>query len=116
MRYLFLIASALWLVARATAHHARQRGNRVRRYAARPLAPRPSVVTGPIPLITPLMASGVEAPPLPPRPVLPWQAPAPAPVDVLRADRTRLGVAVLLDISQPRPVRSPGRHRAEVAA
>lgn len=118
MRYLMLTLSALWLVARAAAHHTRRRGARVRRYAARPLAPAPVTATGPIPLITPLAASGAPAPPLPPEPVLPWQQePRPEPVDVLaRIDRSRLGLGVLLDLSEERPVRRPGRHRAAVAA
>jgi hypothetical protein len=61
--------------------------------------------------------TGQAAPPLPPEPVLPWARESrPAPVDVLRTDRSRLGVAVLLDLSQPRPLRRPGRHRAAVAA
>ncbi|WP_019610847.1 hypothetical protein [Nocardiopsis sp. CNS-639] len=86
MRYLLLIASALWLVARAAAHAVRRRGARVRRYAAAPLPPRPHVITGPIPLILPSQTTGTAAPPLPAPKALPWRtlAPAPAPIDVLQ--------------------------------
>ncbi|PDP85734.1 hypothetical protein CQJ94_18395 [Glycomyces fuscus] len=124
MRYLFLIASALWLLARASAHAVRRRAARVRRYAAAPPAPRPHVVTGPIPLVLPSQTTGAAAPPLPAPKALPWHGPAPAPVavDVLRADRSRLGVPVPSGPpALPAPLlsrqeRYSGRHRAAVAA
>ena len=65
MRYLFVIFSALWRVARALVDAARRRSGRVRRYAAEPRAPRPNVVTGPIPLLLPSSRTGAVAPPLP---------------------------------------------------
>ncbi|WP_047871411.1 hypothetical protein [Nocardiopsis sp. RV163] len=103
MRYLFLIASALWLIARAAARAVRRRGARVRRYAAAPLPPRPHLITGPIPLIPPSRTTGTAAPPLPAPKALPRRALtcAPAPIDVLR----RRCEKPLLD-----------RHRAVVAA
>jgi hypothetical protein len=118
VRYLSLIASALWPPARTSARHARRRGSRVRRYASRPLAPRPHVITGPIPLPTPRMVSKAEIPPLPPRPVLPWETErTPEPVDVLqlgRVDRSQLGVRILPGVSCQG--KRPGRHRRTVAA
>lgn len=119
LRLIALVASALWLVGRAAAHAVRRRGSRVRRYA-QPGPARPHVITGPIPLITPRTASGVEAPPLPVRPSLPWETAPVARFDVLacrrdqlrraeeerplthaRVDRSRLGLTVLLDLSAP---------------
>ncbi len=118
MRYLSLIASALWPTARTSARHARRRGPRVRRYASRLPAPRPHVITGPIPLLTPRTAPGAEIPPLPPRPVLPWEAEWTfEPVDVLQlrsADRYQLGVRILPGVSCQE--KRPGRHRRTVAA
>ena len=94
MRYLIPTLSGLLLVSRALAHHARvavrRRSQRVRRYAreVRPALPsRP----GPVPLVASLTTSGVPAPCLSPRP---W---SPSGVD-----RSRLGLAVLMDISTDR--------------
>ncbi|MFD3688678.1 hypothetical protein ACFWTE_28115 [Nocardiopsis sp. NPDC058631] len=82
MRYPFVIFSALWPVARALVDAARRRSGRVRRYAAEPRAPRPNVVTGPIPLLLPSSRTGDLAP------VVPLAARR------RRADRPRLGTLI----------------------
>lgn len=83
MRYLFLLLSALWLVARAVAHALRRRrSSRVRRYAKRPA---PAAVV----LQLPTARTGTPAPALPPAPPRVGRhralAPAPAPVDLFAA-------------------------------
>ncbi|WP_285731409.1 hypothetical protein [Nocardiopsis sp. ATB16-24] len=97
-RYLLLALSAVSLVTRALVHRTRvtvrRRAHRVRRYARNVRPARPNVITGPIPLITALTASGADAPPLPACPSLPW--------DTRRIDRSRFGLAVLLDLALPR--------------
>ncbi|XKK41705.1 hypothetical protein HFP72_16345 [Nocardiopsis sp. ARC36] len=104
MRTLFLIASALWLVARADAHAVRRRSGRVRRYAAKPQAPRPHVITGPIPIVWPMSPTGVAAPmPLPERPRVGGLAPV-VPLDPYRRrarrDSSRRGLVVLIALAR----------------
>ncbi|MES0832172.1 hypothetical protein [Nocardiopsis tropica] len=104
MRYLLLILSALWLVARALAYAARRRGSRVRRYAARPQAPLPHVVTGPIPIVRPISPTGVSSPTSPPeRPRVGGLAPV-VPLDPYRRrarrDASRRGLVVLIALAR----------------
>ncbi|MGW8528535.1 hypothetical protein [Nocardiopsis sp. NPDC055824] len=104
MRYLLLILSALWLVARAEAHVVRRRSGRVRRYAARPQAPRPHVVTGPIPIVRPISPTGVSSPTPPPeRPRVGGLAPV-VPLDPYRRrarrDASRRGLVVLIALAR----------------
>ncbi|WP_285734972.1 hypothetical protein [Nocardiopsis sp. ATB16-24] len=92
MRYLLLTLSALRLSARALVHHTRvamrRRSRRVRRYAQNMRPARPNVITGPIPLITALTASGAHTP------FLPWGA--------RRADRSWSGGVALVELALPR--------------
>ena len=97
MRYLLATLSALRPSARALTHHTRmamrRRSRRVRRYAQNVRPARPNVITGPIPLITALTASGAHVPLLLTGPAPVWDAP--------RADRFRFGVAALVDLAWP---------------
>ncbi|GAA1452935.1 hypothetical protein [Nocardiopsis tropica] len=104
MRYLLLILSTVWLVARADAHVIRRRSGRVRRYAARPQAPRPHVVTGPIPIVRPISPTGVSSPTPPPeRPRVGGLAPV-VPLDPYRRrarrDASRRGLVVLIALAR----------------
>jgi hypothetical protein len=95
VRSLAGVRLAVRLICLALADAVRRRGHRVRRYASEPRPARPSVATGPIPIVLPSMRTGVPAPPLPPRPVL-----------------ARGSLAPVVPFS-PRP---PGRHRARTVA
>jgi hypothetical protein len=103
VRYLTLALSALADAARALAPAGRRRrAARERRYITPHISqpPRPSVATGPIPVILPSARTGRPAPALPLRPDVPWEASGPVvDLDVARRAKVRR-----LAVGQP------GRH------
>lgn len=95
MRYLLLVASAAWLVARAVAHALRRRAHRVRRYAE----DLPAAAPGAVVLQLPTARTGSPAPALPEGPPrIGGRHRRPEPIDLFaaRAPHTRAQTAGLV--------------------
>lgn len=74
MRHLIPASARLWLLTRALTHGGRSLGARLRRLVT-PKTTTQDIRTERVRLVLPSATTGCPAPPLPQRPVLPWEKP-----------------------------------------